>query len=112
MRVDAQREPDVAVPGQRLSHLGRNPGPFQAGNEEVPGAVEVGVEPVVVAVAEKVGLLPLSLCLRGLGLFDPVLTGNPNDNVVSLDRRRAETKPAGTAFFFGTGDGNGRVGVE
>lgn len=100
------------MPGQGLGHLGREPRAFQAGDEEVPGAVEVGVEPVVVAVAKEVRLFPLSLRLRGLGLFDPVLTGNPNDNVVNLNRRRTETKPAGTAFFFGTGDGNGRVGVE
>jgi len=57
--------------------------------EPVPQAVEVSVEPVVVAVAKKVRLLPLSLCLRALGLFDPALTGS---HQVQLDHASAKPR--------------------
>ena len=59
MGVGLQREADVGVAGKGLSHLGRDTCTFQAGDEEVPATVKVGVAPVLVLVGEEVGLLPL-----------------------------------------------------
>lgn len=46
------------MPRQRLSHLRRDAGPGQPRDEPVPQAVEIGVESVVVAVAQKIGFNP------------------------------------------------------
>jgi hypothetical protein len=43
VRVRAERQTNVTVPGKCLGHLGRNAGAFQAGDEQVPRAVEIGV---------------------------------------------------------------------
>ncbi len=52
--VHAQRQPDVRMPGERLGHFGREAGPLQVRDEQVPQAVEVGVPPGVAAVAQKI----------------------------------------------------------
>ena len=53
MRVDAQSQPDIAVPSQRLGNLGPNARAFEAGDEEVAARIEVGVAAGVVRVGEK-----------------------------------------------------------
>ncbi len=50
MGVDAQGEPDIAVPGKGLGHLGRDARPLQAGDEQVAVGMEVGEQPVVILV--------------------------------------------------------------
>ena len=51
MGVDAQREADVAVAGQRLGHLGTDADALQAGDKQVAVAVEVGEQTIVILVA-------------------------------------------------------------
>jgi len=50
MTVDAHRQINVTVPGNRLSQLGSHACLRQIGNECVPISVEVGVQSVVVAI--------------------------------------------------------------
>ena len=64
--VDAQRQPNAAVPGRRLGHLGRNVGTLQAGDERMAGAVEICIQAVVAVVAKEIRALP-----------DHLLTGRP-----------------------------------
>lgn len=71
VRVDPQGQPNVRMSGQGLSHLGRDPSPLETGDEQMPEAVKIGVQPVVVAVAEEVGREPSVF----LGLLDPLLPG-------------------------------------
>ena len=73
VRVGLQRETDVGVAGQCLSHLGRDPGSLQAGDEKVSAAVEVGAQAVVVLVGEEVGLSPMFTLPLGLGLVNPLV---------------------------------------
>lgn len=56
VRVDAHRESDVAVPGQRLGFPRGDADVLQVRDERVPVRVEVGIEPCVVLVLEEVGL--------------------------------------------------------
>ena len=51
VRVNAHRQPDIAMPSQDLGHFRPNPRPFETGDEKMPHAVEIGEQPVVVAVA-------------------------------------------------------------
>lgn len=54
VRVDSQRQPDIAVAGQRLGHLGPDAGALEAGDKEVPTGMEVGVAAGVVDVGKEV----------------------------------------------------------
>jgi hypothetical protein len=60
MRVDAQRETFVAVPGEGLRHLGRQARSLQVRDEQVAIAVEVRVFSVSVDVHKEVRILPPS----------------------------------------------------
>ena len=51
--VDSQGQADVAMPGRRLGHLGRQPGPLQAGDEQVAVGVEIGKQPAVVQAQQQ-----------------------------------------------------------
>lgn len=42
--VGAQGQPDVAVPGEGLGHAGRDAGPLEARDEEMPEAVKAGIQ--------------------------------------------------------------------
>ncbi|MDD4270886.1 MAG: hypothetical protein PHN77_21910 [Thermoguttaceae bacterium] len=77
MGVDAEREPHVTMPGQRLRHLGRRANPLKAGDEHVPVGVEIGEQAVAVAVLQEVRLLPplALLGVRLVHLLEPKLLG-------------------------------------
>lgn len=81
--IDTQCHSDVAVSGQRLGHLGRQARPLQIGDEQVPQAVQVGEQAVVVRVAEEIRLQPpLRLGRVVLCLVEPLVVGGALD----LDR--------------------------
>lgn len=82
MCVDTQRQADITMPRQGLGHLRRHAGAFQVRDEEVPEAMEVGVEIVVVAVAEEVGFEAFLQILVGLRLIKPLVAGG---HEVALD---------------------------
>ena len=42
MRVDVERQPNIAVPGQGLGHLGADAGALETGDEQVPTRMEIG----------------------------------------------------------------------
>ncbi len=65
-----------------LGHFGRHSGSFQAGNEQVPQAVEVGEQAVVVTVAEEIRPDPLALLRFRLCLVQPPI---PSGDQVPLD---------------------------
>ena len=54
--VDAQREPYVAVPCQRLGHLGGQVGPFQAGDEQVSVGIKICEQAVAIAPLPRIVL--------------------------------------------------------
>jgi hypothetical protein len=52
--IYAKRQANIAVPGERLGHLGREASSFETGDEKVPVAVEVGVLAIAVLVLQKI----------------------------------------------------------
>jgi hypothetical protein len=54
MRSDVERQPDIAVPGQGLGHLGSNDGVFEAGVEQVATRMEIGIASSMVRVGQEV----------------------------------------------------------
>jgi hypothetical protein len=56
VRIDVERQANVRMPGECLSDLRANTSPLQIRDEEVPATVEVGVEPGLVAIGQKVRL--------------------------------------------------------
>ena len=49
MRVDVERQPNIAVPGQGLGHLGADAGALAAGDEQMPTRMEIGIAPAWLA---------------------------------------------------------------
>jgi len=56
-RIGFDREPDIAVAGQRLGRLGRDVGLAEVRDERVAVRMEVGVETGVVAVGKEVAAI-------------------------------------------------------
>ena len=65
------RQADVAVPGQRLRHFGRDAGTLQAGNEKMPTAMKIRKEPVVILIRQKIRRLAFGLLTFRFGLRNP-----------------------------------------
>ena len=64
VRVDFQGQADVAMPSQRLGHLGGQPGPLQTGDEPVAVAVEIG-KPTAVVQAQQQAVVFRELASAG-----------------------------------------------
>jgi hypothetical protein len=79
------------MPGQGLSHLRRDPGPIEAGDVHVSEAVEVGVEPAVVAIAEEIALLATLLLGEVNSAGEPTSRQTQHDDE-PYKARLAETK--------------------
>ena len=94
VRVDIHRQSDVAVPRQRLGHLGRNAGLFQARDEQMPQAVEVSVAAGVIAVAEEVRLLRTARLGIAPAFLQPVLSRR-----VQVDAHHLERLAVGAAGY-------------
>lgn len=72
------------MPGQRLSHLGRDARSFQAGDKQVPTTVEVRVPALMIGVGREVRLGSLLLFTLGGIHFE---WSHPAISVINTPRR-------------------------
>src|SRR3989304_4249740 len=71
VRVDTERQANIAVPGKGLGHFRGRVSLLQTGDEMMPATVEVRKQPIGVAVTQEIRLLSLSALRVCRGFVDP-----------------------------------------